>query len=640
MGSNISEDLFFMGEDTEVVTIASGRPEFPKNAPAIATVISHKQIQDRGIITLSEMLSQFPGFYSEKREWGHSLFLRGIPGGILFLYDGVPLTSDSTKNIYPLDEELALPAIKRVEIVRGPASVLWGPDAFVGVLNIVPKRGGDVNGIETGILTALPDEHKSFYLNLGKNFGKWEGFLSLNGYYKEPHETHSSFLSSQGGRETINTQEFYDVVFNARFFNFLHVSGRFSDFNKPYIMHGPHDKFKWKAKKNTPFKLIKLVAKKNFEHTSVSFKSYFNYFHQKQEEMDIRFKQNNYIYYTQLMLNRDLFNEHGLLTVGTSLRINKIKDAVIEKRGFLPDYLENQDTYFKPLPPERKSFTTRLKSIFCQYRHHISELELWGGMRLDDHSEYNNSFTYNVGVGWYPKKNLYFKAIYGTAYRTPYASQFLHRHNLDPEEIKSLNFEVHYGILPSFSFTLTPFYNIIHHHISEGPSGDYSEPTSQKILGLETEITYKPFSFLKLWANTTFLNAWGDKERYVTLDYFTITPEGISTPHYSTWKRDYDSGAHHLANLGIEYQLNKHIFGFFRMHYIGSRKFTYFKSPPKTFSRHILFDLSLKIKNIIPKLDATISFKNLLDKEYKSPGMFSGIDGNLFETYFGLEYRF
>ena len=56
--------------------------------------------------------------------------------------------------------------------------------------------------------------------------------------------------------------------------------------------------------------------------------------------------------------------------------LTKIKDAVIEKRGFLPDYLENQDTYFKPLPPEKKSFTTRLKSIFCQYRHHISNFEL------------------------------------------------------------------------------------------------------------------------------------------------------------------------------------------------------------------------------------------------------------------------
>ncbi len=637
--ADVSERLFFMGEDTEVLTAVLGRPEFPKKAPAVVTVVTDKEIKQRGIRTLSELLSQTPGFYLAQREWGHSLYLRGIPAGVLFLYDGVPLTSDSTKSIYPLDEELALPAIKQIEIVRGPASVLWGPDAFAGVLNIVPKTGKDINGIETGMLLGFPHAHRAFYLNMGKNFGNWDGFLSINGYFRNPSERHCNALSSKTDIQKIGTQEFYDVVFNLHFFNFFHLSGRISDFNKPYVMHGTDNEFKWEAKKDNPFKLIKLEAKKTFTHTSLHFKGYFNHFYQKQEEMDLRWQQKNNIYYAEFSLDRDLFNEHGLFSLGTSFRLNQVKDADIETRGFLPDYLENQGTPFRPLI-EKASFTTRLKSIFCQYRHHLKTLELWGGIRFDDHSEYHNSFTYNFGLAWYPYKTFYLKSIYGTAYRTPYASQFLGRTELSPEEIKSLNLEINYHPLSSLSLTIIPFYNIIHNHIGEDPFGGYSEPNSQKILGLETQLTYKPLPSLKLWANATILNAWGDKERYVTLDYMTITPEGIPQPHYSIWEKDYDSGAHQFANFGLAYQFNKNISSFLRLYYIGKRQFSYLKSTGQSFSPKTLVDLALNFKNIIPKIDIRICFKNLFNKKYLTPGTFTPIKGTPFEAYLKIEHHF
>jgi len=637
--ADISEKLFFMGEDTEVLTAVLGRPEFPKKAPAVVTVLTDKNIKQRGIRTLAELLSQTPGFYSAQREWGHSLYLRGIPAGVLFLYDGVPLTSDSTKSIYPLDEELALAAIKQIEIVRGPASVLWGPDAFAGVLNIVPKTGNDINGIETGILLGLPHAHRGFYLNLGKDFGKWEGFLSLNAYFRQPAEKYCYALNSDTERQKIGTQEFYDLIFNLRFFDFLRLSGRISDFNKPYVMHGTDNEFKWESKKNTPFKLIKLEAKKTFTHTSLRFKTYFNHFYQKQEEMDLIWQQKNNIYYAELSLDRDLFNEHGLFSLGTSFRLNQVKDAAIETRGFLPDYLENQDTLFRPLI-DKASFITRLKSIFCQYRHHLKTLEIWGGIRFDAHSEYHTSLTYNLGLAWYPHKTFYLKTIYGTAYRTPYASQFIGKSNLNPEEIKSFNLEINYHPFSSLALTLTPFYNTIHNHIAEDPFGGYSEPGSQKILGLETQLTYKPFASLKLWANATFLNTWGDKEKYITLDYMTITPEGIPQPHYTTWEKDYDSGAHQFGTLGIEYQLNRQISSFLSLHYLGKRQFSYLKSSHQTFPPQMLIDLTLNFKNLLPKLDMSLSLKNLLNKHYLTPGTFSPIQGNPFAVYLKLDYHF
>jgi outer membrane receptor protein involved in Fe transport len=646
LGAHISESLFFMGEDTQVLTVASGRPEFPKNAPAIAQVITSKEIEEKGIIRLSDLLSQLPGFYLAQREWGHDLYLRGIPSGALFLYNGVALTSDSTKSVYPLDEELSVSSLKRVEIIRGPASVLWGPDAFAGVINIVPKTGKDINGIEVGFIGNTPYRGRGAYINLGKDFGSWEGFLSLNAYLKEPIDKKVNSLTSEQ-KIKIDEQRFFDIVYNINFFNVFNISGKFSDFKKPYVMYGTNREFRWEAKKNFPFNLIKLEGKKSFNHTSIRFKAYFNHFYQRQEEMDMKWEQKNNIYYFESCLDRDLFDEHGLFTMGVSTRINRVEDADIQTRGFLPDYLENQDTPFRPLK-ENASFSTRLDSIFFQYRHHFKKLELWGGIRFDNHSEYRSSFTYNLGFAWFFHKNFYLKAIYGTAYRTPYASQFIGRTNLHPEEIKSLNLEMHYSVFKKFSFVLTPFYNVIHNHINEDPFGGYSKPDDEKIMGLETEFEYIVAQNLKFWINTTFLKVWGDKEIYKTLDYITITPEGEPKPYYSLWEKDYDCGAKVTGNIGIEYNITKRIFSFLRLYYMGRRKFSYLRSSGKKFPSTLLLNLSINIKdpfdffskNILPNSLLTISLNNLLDNNYYTPGTFSPIKGSPFEMFIKLKINF
>jgi outer membrane receptor for ferrienterochelin and colicin len=135
----IDTSLIFVGEDLSVLTIASRRAEPAKQAPAVAQVITEEDLERKGVRTLGEALSMLPGFYMSSKEWGTQPYLRGVSNSILFLYDSVPLTSDNTKTVNPLDEELSLGPIERIEVIRGPGSVLWGPDAFAGIVNIVPN---------------------------------------------------------------------------------------------------------------------------------------------------------------------------------------------------------------------------------------------------------------------------------------------------------------------------------------------------------------------------------------------------------------------------------------------------------------------------------------------------------------------
>ena len=635
--ARVSESLFFMGEDLDVLTIASGRPEFPKNAPAIAEVINSKKLNKKGIITLSEILSQSSGFYLEQKEWGHELFFRGIPSSILFLYDGVPLRSDSTKNIYPLDFELPIASIKRIEIVKGPASVLWGPDAFAGVINLVPKTGKDLNGIESGVTYGGPDNYRSVFFNIGKDSGTWNGFLSFSSSFVEPYKK-SVYINNQD--KELNTQKYISLIYNMNFLNSFNISGRLSYYDKPYPMKDISTNLEWDAKKNNPFNLIKLKWKKEInDNTAISLMSYYNFLYQKREELDIKWKQKNNIYYFEAMINRDLYDRHGLITIGTSYKINSVIDADIRTRTFLPHYIEHKTSHFDVLI-DNASFTTRLFSIFSQYRHHLNKIDIWAGARFDYHSEYHSSITYNLGFLWRQNEDFYIKAIYGTAYRTPYATQFLRDTHVNPEEIKTLNMELNYSKQKRFTLSLIPFYNIINHHITEDTYGGYSRPNSQKILGCELNITYRPFKNLTLFANTTFFNTWGKKEIYYLLDYITITPSGEVEKQYTKWSKEYNYGTDKIINLGVNYNINKNTNFYLNMRYIGKRNYIYKDNFSYNFPSVTTFDLNINFKRIFKNINAFIAVKNLFDKKYKVPGKFSPIDCERFKLYAGIKYVF
>lgn len=130
-------------EEDEIVVTATRQPTPLARLPARVEVIDRDDIEARALVTLSEALgaeavqSGGPGQQS-------SLFLRGANSKhVLALFDGVRLNDASTPNgqyDFGLD---TLAAVERVEVLRGPASAVYGADAVGGVVNILPRRGGE-----------------------------------------------------------------------------------------------------------------------------------------------------------------------------------------------------------------------------------------------------------------------------------------------------------------------------------------------------------------------------------------------------------------------------------------------------------------------------------------------------------------
>ncbi|HVZ78657.1 MAG TPA: TonB-dependent receptor [Gemmatimonadaceae bacterium] len=125
-----------------VVTTATRTPLDPQQVPASVTVITGEQLRALGITTVADALAATPSVaIAQSGSMGGitSLFMRGGESKyVKVLVDGVPvndpggaidLGSFTTDNI------------ERIEVVRGPASVLYGADAVSGVVQIFTRDG-------------------------------------------------------------------------------------------------------------------------------------------------------------------------------------------------------------------------------------------------------------------------------------------------------------------------------------------------------------------------------------------------------------------------------------------------------------------------------------------------------------------
>ena len=116
-------------------------------------VITAKQIQERGYEQLEDALRDIPGIdLIHINGYAPTLiYFRGMYGAenlrALLMIDGI------VENNILGSNDMAGPAyslhnVERIEIIWGPASALYGANAFGGVINIITKKGDDINGLQ------------------------------------------------------------------------------------------------------------------------------------------------------------------------------------------------------------------------------------------------------------------------------------------------------------------------------------------------------------------------------------------------------------------------------------------------------------------------------------------------------------
>jgi len=127
-----------------MVTSVSKKSENVLEAPATVIVITEKDIIERGYLNIEEIFHDLPGFdvirgrgavYSLLYQRGY----RSVTNDrTILLIDGIEENDLASDNM-AISRQYPLSHIKRIEYIYGPASTMYGANAFVGVINIVTK---------------------------------------------------------------------------------------------------------------------------------------------------------------------------------------------------------------------------------------------------------------------------------------------------------------------------------------------------------------------------------------------------------------------------------------------------------------------------------------------------------------------
>lgn len=108
--------------------------------PASVSSLSAEQIQQRSNLTVQDAVTRTPGITSigTPGDGGTGLSARGFNGhgSVMTLFDGARLYTGAGTQTFPVDPWL----VERIEVLRGPASVLYGEGATGAVVNVIPKK--------------------------------------------------------------------------------------------------------------------------------------------------------------------------------------------------------------------------------------------------------------------------------------------------------------------------------------------------------------------------------------------------------------------------------------------------------------------------------------------------------------------
>ncbi len=209
-----AKDAWRMGE---VVVTASRDVQEVRKVPANVTVVTAEDIGKSGATSVAEVLTGLAGIHVSSYSGNASQAIVDMRGfgteaGYLrhvVLLDGRRLNRPDLAGINWL--EIPLSEIERIEIVRGPGSVLYGDAAIAGVVNIITKRG---EGRPKGEVTVIGGSYHTYDGRVGIRGSADKVYYALSGegLASEGYRDRSDFTAaSAGGSIGYNPTENLDV---------------------------------------------------------------------------------------------------------------------------------------------------------------------------------------------------------------------------------------------------------------------------------------------------------------------------------------------------------------------------------------------------------------------------------------------
>jgi len=165
-------------KEEETVSIAMRQEQPISQAPSNVYVITDEDIRQSGAIDLPTVLRRIPGIeVMQTTGADFDVSARGnnqlLANKMLVLVDGRSIYVDSQATVFWKSIPVTLPEIKRIEVLIGPASAIYGFNAFDGVINIITKSPEEMKGTTLQIAGGEFGTLNSAAIHAGtyKNFG-------------------------------------------------------------------------------------------------------------------------------------------------------------------------------------------------------------------------------------------------------------------------------------------------------------------------------------------------------------------------------------------------------------------------------------------------------------------------------------
>jgi iron complex outermembrane receptor protein len=478
------------------VSTATKTSESLSEAPAVITVVTRDDINRWGYRNVAEVLNHCVGFYMVDDHILPNVGSRGMMGGlgapsgvIKVMIDGRSVADRATSGNWLGAELIALESIKQIEIIRGPASALYGADAFLGVVNIITEAPADTRPVRVRSFTGVTGTNPSEQLELvsGKQFGHWDYLVSGSGEYgsrsglrlpsQSPDPTLPSYV---GERRTADNLDRRSLGLQARVGYRVPDKGQivFSAYGSGFRRGG--DFAQWAQLSNG------VDADGNHVGTVISqgqWRANMDALLHATPTLDLSLQTT---YFRGIFLSPDRIEVGSDIWYAERNTSYRGVDSVAEAR-FVPSKAFNvivgtegvYDHEFLPTPDRiaRANGQAAPKStaednsvdllnlgayVSSNLRLIDEVLKVTGGLRYDHHSTYGNQLTGRLGLTSRLSKSIVSKTLYGSAFKAP-SPYLLYASPLRPGDVQGnidLRPQKIHTVEQQFSYTPSPFFGV------------------------------------------------------------------------------------------------------------------------------------------------------------------------------------
>ena len=607
-----------------LVTTPTRKSENQKNIIANTTVITEEEIEQAGLSSLAELLQKQSGI--EISNLGgpgkvSSINIRGTSSThSIILLDGMRIGA-STSGMTTI-ENLPLSQIEKIEIVRGPASSLYGQDGIGGVIQIFTKKGREgfhpylsigygryqTKQLNAGISGG--NKTTSYALNIsGTNTDGFSAFVPDSSKASNTQNLDKDKYKNRSISSTLSYNLNKDYKIDLQYFL---TTGR-NMFDNRFANFSPDQNYRDKSKQEVYAMKTTGQINKLWESSIKIGKSTDLYSAQQHYNMD------TFVYDPDVV---DLYETTQYqMTWQNNIKLNK--GSLVMLYDFLQEKIDTTDLYDK---------TKRTNNGFVLgYNMEYNQNTLQTSLRKDLNSQYNNETTGNIGYAYQINPQWKINSSFGTAFVAPsfnylYSSVdswALGNPDLKPEKSKNIEGSIKYQD-NSKSFYLTAYQNaikdfIIYEAIAENSRTNTQNLNEAKIQGV-TLTGDQSFEHIQLKGSLT-----------------AESPKNKDTNKYLPRR------AKLYGNLSINYYIQEWIFG---IEQIGSGSRYDDKANNNKIEGYMITNL---IANFALNEKTTINFRldNAFDKAYALAyeGSQSSSTGYIYQTpgrslYTNLRYDF